>query len=35
MRTWCTAPNGADDLPKREGIARDVLRSIEALPASG
>lgn len=28
-------PNGADDLPKREGIARDVLRSIGALPASG
>jgi beta-lactamase class D len=26
-------PNGADDLPKREGIARDVLRSIGALPA--
>jgi beta-lactamase class D len=25
-------PNGADDLPKREGIARDVLRSIGALP---
>jgi beta-lactamase class D OXA-2 len=26
-------PNGADDLPKREAIARNVLRSIEALPA--
>jgi hypothetical protein len=28
-------PNGADDLPKREGIARDVLRSIGALPPAG
>lgn len=28
-------PNGGDDLPKREGIARDVLRSIEALPSAG
>jgi beta-lactamase class D len=27
-------PNGADDLPKRESIARDVLRSIGALPAA-
>jgi beta-lactamase class D len=27
-------PNGADDLPKREGIARDVLRSIGGLPAA-
>ena len=26
-------PNDAEDLPKREGIARDVLRSIGALPA--
>ena len=25
-------PNGADDLPKREGIAREVLKSIGALP---
>jgi beta-lactamase class D len=25
-------PNGADDLPKREGAAREVLKSIGALP---
>jgi beta-lactamase class D len=25
-------PNGADDLPKREGVAREVLKSIGALP---
>jgi beta-lactamase class D len=25
-------PNGAQELPKREGIARAVLRSIGALP---
>jgi hypothetical protein len=28
-------PNGADDLPKREAIARDVLRSIGALTPAG
>lgn len=28
-------PNGADDLTKRERVARDVLRSIGALPAAG
>lgn len=28
-------PKGAQDLPKREGIAREALRSIGALPATG
>lgn len=27
-------PNGGDDAPKREAIAREVLRSIKALPAN-
>jgi len=25
-------PNGSADLPKREGIARAILRSIDAMP---
>ena len=26
-------PNGGDDTPKREAIAREILASIDALPA--